>query len=136
MHKSRISVVVVIGVMLAVGSAFAQQRQTRADIPFDFVINSKTLPAGQYTVTQVKDTLVLSVESKDGRLHMFVLTRAAESGTIPVQSKLVFHRYGDEYFLSQIWAEGEAMGNSLPVGDREREAARSKPANVSILAKR
>jgi hypothetical protein len=51
-------------------------------------------------------------------------------------SKLVFHRYGDTYFLTQVWAAGYSSGWEFPASKLEREmAARlSAPSNTSVTA--
>ena len=38
-------------------------------------------------------------------------------------TKLVFHRYGDRYFLAQIWVAGNNSGSELPKSPREVEVA-------------
>ena len=46
-----------------------------------------------------------------------------------------FHRYGDQYFLAQIWTAGNDMGNELPKSGRETEVATDNPAhNVVVVA--
>ena len=37
--------------------------------------------------------------------------------------KLVFNRYGDQYFLSKIWAPSSDTGRELPKSRLEREVA-------------
>ncbi len=41
------------------------------------------------------------------------------------ESKLVFNRYGDRYFLSQVWTEGNSQGRQLLMSDREKEIAQT-----------
>jgi hypothetical protein len=42
---------------------------------------------------------------------------------------LVFHRYGDEYFLSEIWPAGSSTGRGLPKSRAERELKRKAQDN-------
>jgi hypothetical protein len=134
MKPTTLFAVLLIGMTLAVGSAFGQST-ARVQIPFDFSIGNSMLPAGEYTVSPlVEGGTVLTIRSLDGRRQMFVQTSAAESANAPSETKLVFRRYGDQYFLSQIWVEGQAL--ALPVGNREREMARStKVQEASLLGK-
>jgi hypothetical protein len=37
------------------------------------------------------------------------------------RAKLVFHRYGDQYFLYQVWAAGATSGRQFPKSRSERE---------------
>ena len=39
------------------------------------------------------------------------------------ESKLIFNRYGDRYFLSQVWTAGNSSGRQLLKSDREKEMA-------------
>ena len=118
-------------VMLAVGPAYAQ---SKADIPFDFQISNEKIPAGQYTVarsSQNSGTTMLLLRNADGRgIEMFVpiSVQARESQD---QGKLVFHKYGDQYFLYQVWEAGTDAGHELPKSRRERaverELAKAQP---------
>jgi hypothetical protein len=51
------------------------------------------------------------------------------------QAKLVFSRYGERYFLRQVWAPGMDRGRELSASKAEQEFARSfgKPEIVSLL---
>jgi hypothetical protein len=54
-------------------------------------------------------------------------------------SKLVFRRYEDQYFLSEVWTSGVSTGRELPSSRKERlikqEIAKhgSNPQKVSVL---
>ncbi|MBA3440034.1 MAG: hypothetical protein H0T92_09230 [Pyrinomonadaceae bacterium] len=110
--------------MLAAAPANAQ---SQADIPFDFQISNEKIPAGQYTVTrsnQNSGTTVLLLRNADGRgIEMFVpmSVQARESQD---QGKLVFHKYGDQYFLYQVWEAGTNAGHELRKSRRERAVER------------
>ena len=133
--------------VLAVSMAVAAQAQTSgrtqlvATIPFQFVAGDKTLPAGEYTVTEVNtssDRIALQLRSKDGAsvllTTMPVIARAQDS------SKLVFHRYGNQHFFSQVWLDGENTGLQAPEAKAERMIARetnsSKPAMETVAISR
>jgi hypothetical protein len=57
-------------------------------------------------------------------MSMIVNSNAAESHKPANKTKLVFNRYGDQYFLSEIWVEGATRGRELPKTGREKEMAR------------
>ena len=54
------------------------------------------------------------------------------------KTKLIFHRYGNRYFLAQIWSAGSSRGRELPKSAKEREQALTahsqKPEQVTIVA--
>jgi hypothetical protein len=122
--------------LLAAGSLNAQiSRPVKATIPFDFTAGSVDLPAGEYTVgmTGTLGNLLIRGEGTQG---MFLGSQAVQANSRPAGSKLVFHRYGDRYFLSQIWAQGEERGSELPMTKVEKElrASNARPALVAVLA--
>jgi hypothetical protein len=47
------------------------------------------------------------------------------------KTKLVFNRYGDQYFLSQIWEEGNLMATQLTKTSAERKAAKDARSNIA-----
>jgi hypothetical protein len=66
-----------------------------------------------------------------------ILTNAVQTSIEPSQGKLVFHRYGDEYFLSQIWQAGVNAGRELPKSRREIEvAANARRGTEAIMARK
>lgn len=46
-----------------------------------------------------------------------------ESNKTGNHERLIFHRYGDEYFLSQVWLSGNEDGHELVPGVQEKAAA-------------
>ena len=93
-------------------SAFAQSGGTVivANIPFDFIVSDKTLPAGEYTLTRAAQGLTV-IRSRDCSAAMVFHTNSVES--YKTKDELVFHRRGDKYFLSQVWTEGNNIGSEL-----------------------
>lgn len=116
--------------MLLALSVYAQSPSAlKADIPFDFSAGSAVLPAGQYVVKPASLTNrdVTMILGKDKNSRVLVLTlnfedwRNKDSDT----GKLVFHRYGDHYFLARIIGPGEVTGKELMKSKAETEIARS-----------
>jgi len=115
-------------VLAAALSAPAQENLT-VNVPFDFVAAGKSVPAGEYTVRRAtagpEALLVHSATSSDG----LILAGIFDSGV--TGAKLVFHRYGDTYFLSSIvTSAGEHI---FQASRQEREMARlSQPGVESV----
>ena len=103
------------------------------NIPFEFDINGETLPPGKYILKQSSSDKpeILSIDRRDGRRGEFVLTSSIRAGAVQPESKLVFHRYGDRYFLSQVWEAGDDEGRELPKSRRERALERELAKNGS-----
>ncbi|HJX92527.1 MAG TPA: hypothetical protein VJ372_18650 [Pyrinomonadaceae bacterium] len=66
---------------------------------------------------------------------MFQSTLVAQVLTPKNESTLVFHRYGDQYFLEQIWRDGEQEGTQVPETRSERtirhQLAQTPKSNMS-----
>jgi hypothetical protein len=119
--------------LLITSTLFAQTRQgdVVADVPFAFVVAGRTLPAGQYIVSGLNDNL----EIHDRQNHrVFVPAHSAQRSADENKSKMVFHRYGDTYFLSEVWVGGSSIGRALFPSRAERELAGSgREREVAVL---
>ena len=137
MKRQMLTLVGVLGMLLAAGSASAQTIKVKADVPFNFIINKATLPAGEYTLMSVgtESARALSIRSADKQNQALVLANHVDSRTPCKTSKLIFNRYGDRYFLSQVWVAGNDSGRQLPRSPRETEVAMDyTPQQVIVLA--
>jgi hypothetical protein len=88
----------------------AQSRQ-QATIPFDFTVGERLLPAGTYVIKPLTPGVIAVLGWKGNTLvsTMTLVTPTDEVSKNP--DKLVFHRYGDQYFLGEIRGGlGEAVG--------------------------
>jgi len=128
-----LSLVSLFTLCAAVTSANAQlSNPIRAKIPFDFSIGDKKLPTGEYIFSRVSafsGNGLMSVSSVDASAHLFQSTYAAQVLTPKNKSTLVFHKYGDQYFLEQVWSGGEQEGTQLPESRGERIAKRQLAQN-------
>ena len=61
----------------------------------------------------------IAIKSTDGD-QVLRLSSPKERSDRQMNAKLVFHRYGNTYFLSQIWMAGESTGRELPKTRQER----------------
>ncbi len=126
----------VFGLLLVVAGASAQSVNVKANVPFDFIVDNATLPAGTYSIQSINDangspTLVIRGETvKTGRL---VSSNQAEKLNPAATSHLLFHRYGDTYFLAQIWMQGEQHGRELRMTRREAEIAKNLQSSEDVI---
>ena len=96
--------------------------QLRADIPFGFMVGSAVFPAGVYSVARVgSDASALVLRSSDGRKSAAFLTFGTSSLEAREKASLVFNRYGDQYFLKEVWSVGDRTGRQLFPSRGERE---------------
>jgi hypothetical protein len=135
----------VIAMIVLVGSmAVAARAQTSghtqliANIPFQFSVGNKTLPAGEYTVLAVdadSANVALKIQSQDGKMSAMVRMMTV-TGKAQESAKLTFHRYGDQYFFAEAWVDGDTSGLQAqkPRAERAitRELAGAKIATESV----
>ena len=113
--------------MLAVTSVQAQSENSlQANIRFAFQVGDKVLPAGEYSVRRMSANTLL-IESADGSERLLARTWNKIDGiakATPV--KLVFHQYGDQFFLSQVWMDRGSDGRELTPSKAEHDAAKAQ----------
>jgi hypothetical protein len=113
-----------VGVALLVAaSMYAQGSQMTVQVPFAFHVGASMLPSGEYKVDTSVTPSVVSLRSFEAKSSVMIQTNAVQTFATSSQGKLIFHKYGDEYFLSQIWKPGENTGRELPKSQREIEVA-------------
>jgi hypothetical protein len=97
----------------------------RVNVPFDFTADHSILPAGKYTIQSagVNFNGVIRITSDDNKATVFLLTHSAQSILSRDETVVIFHRYGDQYFLFQVWAIGDTIGSEIPKSSLERQAA-------------
>jgi len=136
MKKQMITIMVaaVFFATLSIASVRAQDAGTvSVHIPFEFAAANRTLPAGDYYVRRYIQGAQVDMEitSKDKSQRLQLTIRPVRGTDIQEQSKLVFNRYGDQYFLSQLWIAGRSNGEELTKASRER-LLRSEMASRAI----
>jgi hypothetical protein len=132
--KERMFALLGLSLMLASLSAYGQSVRVKANIPFNFSVTGATLSAGVYTIQSLtSDGRVLSVLDSDMKAQGMVLSTRCESLNDAKQTKLVFHRYGDRYFLTQIWMAGRNSGHQIPKSPRETEVAKDYTMQEVVL---
>jgi len=116
-------IVLYAALLLAASASIAQTKQgdVVANIPFPFVVAHQTLPAGHYIVSPANAD-ALGIHDANNR-GTFVPTESTQRSANDNSCKLVFHRYGDTYFLSEVWVAGNSNGRTLFRSRAERELA-------------
>lgn len=124
--KSLRSVAFAFAVLFLAASTQAQQAPVKANIPFDFVVGNQTYPAGEYILKgeSVSSPLV-RITNAEGDLSGVSTTISSAVLTPSRDTKLVFHRVGDTYFLSQLWLEGYNDGREFPHSRAEKLLAKN-----------
>lgn len=118
--------IVVIALATAVASANAQSsNKVFADIPFEFSVGYKTLPTGEYSVQTVASSgNALVIRSADAKVSALRLSEATDRMKNKSHARLVFHRYGERYFLAEVWNGADTSGRQLLKSLEERAIER------------
>ena len=130
------NIAMTIGLTAVLGSAslFAETA-SKANIPFDFQVSGKTVPAGQYIVTLADDQRMLIFHSVATGRSSMTLVMPSKSGT-PESPKLIFRHNGERYTLESAWFAGLQGGYSPLKGKRDRaDGERGIVATVRLLQK-
>lgn len=112
-------------------SAFAQARGLRADIPFNFTIKDRALPAGVYTIEAIRlaGSDALRFVSADGRIRATAFVRAEFQKSGKAEPRLIFNRYADQYFLAEVFGFERGIRHELTRSKGEDHLAKSGDAS-------
>ncbi|MFP5235357.1 MAG: hypothetical protein ACLGSD_05600 [Acidobacteriota bacterium] len=106
--------------LLAAGSLCAQDA-IRVDVPFAFYVGeSQLMPAGAYNVSPCSAEILKIRHCEEGISVMQLMHPTGEPNAH--QGKLVFHKYGDHYFLREVRGLPVSSSVKLPVTEHERSA--------------
>ena len=109
----------VAGLLLA-GPMFAQQ-DVQAKVPFSFFVgNSELMPSGTYRITPCGANVVIVRNCNEG-VAVFHLTIPGDKASKD-RGKLIFHKYGDKYFLREVKGPSLSTNLVLPVAKNEKKA--------------
>jgi hypothetical protein len=123
--------VIVLALATAVVSVNAQSAtKVAADIPFEFSVGYKTMPAGAYVLRSLTGTGdALMIQSADSSVTALRQTEATGQKK-DNHARLIFHRYGERYFLAEVWNGTDLTGRQLLKSQEER-AIESELARIT-----
>lgn len=105
-------------------------------IPFEFVVGNHVMPPGLYRVEQLlgssSELDILSVRCLETRAYQAMTAAIVTSDDPQVVSRLIFHRYGDRFFLAGLRIRGKRVGLQLHASLTENQAAQAQPAREEI----
>jgi hypothetical protein len=135
MKNRALAVSILLGLFLLAAAAPGQAQQPlRVKIPFDFVADKTTMPAGDYVVKPSGlGSPALIIERVDDLRGTVVatMTHSVEAKDPKPGTCLVFRVYGDQYFLSEMWLAGS--GRQLYPSRVQKELAKNQISREVIL---
>jgi hypothetical protein len=110
------------GSLFSTQSAYAQSSMALAEvnIPFTFQTDKQTFPAGTYVINRQAAHMIM-LRGPHGAAG-FAMTHNASRLHAANHSALVFARYGDKYFLREIWRANETSGLEFSKSRAEKSA--------------
>ncbi len=112
--------------------AQANQVELKANIPFDFYVGDKKLPAGNYTLRHPGNGAVWVIGDR-GAVALF--TTRVTNRDKNMEPMLVFNKYTpDQVFLSEVRWLGDPMSTKVQQSELELEIAGNLPAKRVIAA--
>ena len=97
----------------------------QVNIPFQFHVGNTKLPAGQYVIHMLdgSDLRVMEISSADGSTSALFEVQDAEANSTPAKSELIFNKYGNRYFLSKVFDEGNPSGSQVLMSRYEKKVS-------------
>ena len=126
--------------LLLTAAVFAQmtssQQLMKVNIPFAFGVQDQSLPAGQYLVFTVTPERSIRIVSANGKHSAIVNTLPNYAKEPSSNSRLVFHRYGNEYFLAEVWTAGQDVARNPLSSKKAMESASNgeRPETFTVVA--
>ena len=117
--------------LMAAFAILAQAQSITVKVPFDFVISDKTFPAGQYSVSSLRDKL--TVQDSTGKTIFIGMTNQVSGRHVSPTGQLGFHCYDTLCFLSEFWTPTRENGNQLLPSRYETELARHRKGTKFAL---
>ena len=112
-------------------SALSLEYLTTVQIPFEFQVNEKLLPAGKYVVKRdTHSPQLLLIQCPEQNIWMTVHTIPHRLSGQPARTSMVFMEYGEDHFLSEIKVLGLGDGYALIKSKSERRLAQIAKAKA------
>jgi hypothetical protein len=126
MRRQFLSLFMFLGLMTTLGASKVQAQivgPLDADIPFQFYAGDTKFPPGKYIIKPLDNTdlTVMEISTADGRNSAVFEVRDSQAGTSPAKTELIFDKYGNHYFLSKLFDEGNKLGSALEKSRYEKK---------------
>ncbi|MGB8888169.1 MAG: hypothetical protein WCC87_15660 [Candidatus Korobacteraceae bacterium] len=122
MKRTVYSILSLLVIAMVVGVSGAHAQTQVANIPFDFSLGHKMMGAGSYELQSISQQAEVVRNVDTNAAAIFIKSKYA-SALEPGHARLVFDKYGDQYFLRQVWDGNSNIGIQLPLSKREKEVS-------------
>jgi hypothetical protein len=125
-------------VLLLLAPAYAQKTSATVNIPFSFSVDNVPMPAGEYIVSSPSERVV-NLQHVGGPEAKTAMTNNGSPSNSDGRAKLVFHKYGNAYFLAVAWMPNSDHAREFFASASEIQVARNggqDVVEVALLAKK
>jgi hypothetical protein len=129
----RTTVITLALVVMALSSAYAQKSTATVNIPFTFTVDDVRMPPGEYTISSTSERVV-NLQHVGGPEAKTTMTNNGSSTKSDGRAKLVFHKYGNAYFLAAAWLPNSDHAREFYASSNEIQVARNGGQDVVELA--
>jgi len=129
----------IVGLAIYPTKAHAQiMGQLEVNVPFEFHVGNSKLPAGKYVIHTLDDSglTVMEISSADGSTSVLFDVRSVETGSVPAKNELIFNKYGNRYFLAQLFDEGNRNGDEVVASRDEKKIGQAADAQEHVTVSR
>jgi hypothetical protein len=123
-------------VLLMSVAAQAQSTHLKITVPFEFTAGNVQLPAGEYEVKTVGSWpgALLSIRNLTSDKESFIHSNSCQSQKPASDARLIFYRYGQQYFLAEVWNRNSSLGNQIQISSRQTQLlARNQSKDEVVL---
>lgn len=137
-YAARMLAVVVMVVPLLASAQLGSNQKLVTEVSFQFRASDKLIPAGECTVQRAnQNTNTLEIHNYAGKVGVFSNPLAAEGKQASTINALVFHKYGDHYFLTGMRLAGSKTMYKIPESRQEAELrSQNMPVSEETLLAR
>jgi len=89
----------------------------------EVVVNDKVIPAGQYEIRKMANSAnpVLRIFNRDEMMYETpVIPISVEKRDVVEDPKIVLHKVGDKYYLTEVWLQPDKLGYEVPLPSKVR----------------
>lgn len=121
-NATRMLAIAVTMLPLLATAQLSSNTKLDTQVPFQFLVGNRLVPAGECIVQSagVGDSLV-AIHGAETKFSLFSMVNKAEAQKGKGVNALIFHRYGNVYFLSGMKLASTGQTYRLPEGKVEAE---------------
>lgn len=129
-----ISILMLMMIPAMASAQISGGQQITAQVPFTFVVADHVVPLGKCAIEPTDATGRVLVIRSPANIHLFATASVTENDKAAKAYTMVFHRYGNRYYLVGVKLENSRVTYSLKPSAFEKELlSQNVPAAEEIL---